>query len=100
MFAFALISVYLFGLRKPGIMTLIPGCFYMFVCSSYLLNAKIGFGLEWGAAYAVAGVLTAAYAALVVRAGLGSPQASRRWAGMAEAKAMETPDDTAEESEA
>lgn len=69
-FAFALISVYLFGRRKPGIMTLVPGAFYMFVVSSYLLNAPIGFNLPWTAAYVVAGVLTAAYVALVVRAGL------------------------------
>ena len=69
-FAFALISVYLFGKRKPGIMTLVPGCFYMFVVSSYLLNAKIGFGLDWSLAYALAGALTAVYCVLVVRAGL------------------------------
>lgn len=94
-FAFALISVYLFGLRKPGIMTLIPGCFYMFVCSSYLLNAKIGFGLEWGAAYAVAGILTVGYAALVLRAGMVRRKRLEN-GGMAEAKAMETPDDSSE----
>lgn len=69
-FAFALLSVYLFGKKKPWIMTFIPGCFYMFVCSSYLLNAKIGFNLPWTAAYIVAGVLTVAYGALIVRAGL------------------------------
>lgn len=94
-FAFALISVYLFGLRKPGIMTLIPGCFYMFVCSSYLLNAKIGFGLEWGAAYAVAGILTVGYAALVLRAGMVRRKRLEN-GGIAEAKAMETPDDSSE----
>ena len=96
-FAFALISVYLFGLRKPGIMTLIPGSFYMFVCSSYLLNAKIGFGLEWGVAYAVAGVLAVAYAGLVVRAGLVRRKRLEN-GGMAEAKAMETPDDSADKA--
>lgn len=96
-FAFALISVYLFGLRKPGIMTLIPGCFYMFVCSSYLLNAKIGFNLEWTVAYIVAGVLTVGYAALVVRAGLVRRKRLEN-GGMAEAKALETPDDTAEKA--
>lgn len=96
-FAFALISVYLFGLRKPGIMTLIPGSFYMFVCSSYLLNAKIGFGLEWGVAYAVAGVLAVVYAGLVVRAGLVRRKRLEN-GGMAEAKAMETPDDSADKA--
>lgn len=69
-FAFALISVYLFGRGKAyWIMTFIPGCFYMFVCSSYLLNAKIGFGLPWVAAYIVAGCLVVGYGALVIRAG-------------------------------
>lgn len=68
-FAFALATVYLCSKRKLWIMTLIPGAFYMFVCSSYLLNASIGFGLEWTAAYIVAGVLTVAYIVLVLRAG-------------------------------
>ena len=88
-FAFALISVYLFGKRKPGIMTLIPGCFYMFVVSSYLLNASIGFNLPWTAAYVVAGVLTVAYAALVVRAGL--KRRRRIESGEIDPKELETP---------
>lgn len=92
-FAFALISVYLFGRRKPAIMTLIPGCFYMFVCSSYLLNAKIGFNLPWTAAYIVAGVLTVAYGALIVRAGLARRR--RIESGELDPTELETPDDTA-----
>ena len=95
-FAFALITVYLFGRRKPWAMTLVPGCFYMFVVSSYLLNAKIGFGLDWPAAYAAAGVLTAAYAALVVRAGL--VRRRRIESGEIDPAALETPDDTAEKA--
>ena len=96
-FAFALISVYLFGRKKPWIMTLVPGCFYMFVCSSYLLNAKIGFGLDWTAAYVVAGVLTVAYAALVVRAGVKRRQ--RIESGELDPAALETPDDSAQRAE-
>lgn len=92
-FAFALISVYLFGRRKPAVMTLVPGCFYMFVCSSYLLNAKIGFNLPWTAAYAVAAVLTVAYGVLVVRAGLARRR--RIEDGELDPTEMETPDDTA-----
>ena len=65
-----MISVYLFGKRKPGAIALVPGCFYMFVVSSYLLNAKIGFGFDWPVAYIVAGLLTIGYGVLVVRAGL------------------------------
>ena len=75
-------------------MTLVPGCFYMFVVSSYLLNAKIGFGLEWTVAYFVAGVLTAAYCVLVVRAGLKRRQ--RIESGVLDPKEFDTPDDTAE----
>ncbi len=69
-FAFALITIYLFGKRKPWIMTLLPGSFYTFVCSSYILNAKFGLGLDWTIAYIASGVITAAYAALLIRTGL------------------------------
>ncbi len=91
-FAFALISVYLFGRRKPGAITLVPGCFYMFVVSSYLLNAKIGFRLDWTLAYVAAGVLTACYGALVVRAGL--KRRARIEGGQLDPTQFETPDDT------
>lgn len=93
-FAFALITVYLFGRKKPWIMTLIPGCFYMFVVSSYLLNARIGFNLDWPFAYGVAAVLTVAYCALVVRAGL--VRRRKIESGAIDPAADETPDDSAE----
>ena len=93
-FAFALISVYLLGRKGPAIMTLIPGAFYMFVCSSYLLNAPIGFRLPWTAAYVVAGVLTVAYLALVVRAGL--KRRARIESGELNPAEFEMPDDSAE----
>ena len=91
-FAFALITVYLFGRAKPWVMTLVPGCFYMFVCSSYLLNAPIGLHLAWPVAYGVAGALTVAYAALVVRAGLRRRR--RIESGELNPAELETPDDT------
>lgn len=69
-FAFALITVYLFKRRKPWPISFVPGCFYMFICSSYLLNAEIGFRLDWTWAYLGAAVLTAAYGAAVVHTGL------------------------------
>ena len=93
-FAFALISVYLAGRRKPWIMTFIPGCFYMFVVSSYLLNARIGFNLDWTAAYIVAGILTVGYGALVLRAGFKRRRHIE--SGEIDPAADETPDDSAE----
>ena len=91
-FAFALITVYLWGRRKPWALTLIPGSFYMFVCSSYLLNEKIGFNLEWSFAYGVAGVLTVGYIVLVARAGL--KRRARIEAGAIEEASFETPKDS------
>lgn len=68
-FAFAMIAIYLRKLGKPYLMALIPGAFYMFVISSYLLNATIGFNLPWNIAYIIGGALTIAYGFLVTRAG-------------------------------
>ena len=61
-FAFAMISIYMMKNKMPYIMALIPGMFYMYVVSSYILNAKIGFSLPWSVSYIGAGVLTLAYA--------------------------------------
>ena len=51
----------------PYAMALVPGTFYLFVITSYILNAHIGFNLPWAAAYALAGLCSCAYVALVVR---------------------------------
>ncbi len=69
-FAFAMITVYMIRHRQQFLMALIPGMFYMFVISSFILNAQIGFNLSWTLSYIIAGVLTAAYAAVVVRSGM------------------------------
>ena len=69
-FAFAMITVYLAKYKKPYLMSLIPGSFYMFIVSSFILNAKIGFNLSWTLAYIIAAALTAAYAVLVARTGI------------------------------
>ena len=71
-FAFAMITVYMMRHRMPFIITLAPGMFYMFIISSYILNAKIGFNLSWTLSYTIAGVLTAAYAAMIIRRGMTS----------------------------
>ena len=68
-FAFAMITVYLLSDKKNYIISLIPGMFYVFIISAYILNAQIGFRLPMSIAY-VGGVLLAiVYAALVIRTG-------------------------------
>ena len=65
-FAFAMVSVYMMQHKMPYLMSLIPGMFYMYVVTSYILNAQIGFNLPWTAAYIVSAVLTLAYGAALV----------------------------------
>ena len=48
------ITVYLAHKRKPYIITLIPAIFMTAVCSSYLIVAKNGFGLDENIGYVVA----------------------------------------------
>ena len=69
-FAFAIMVVYLMKEGKNYLVALIPGAFYMFVISSYILNAPIGFHLSFNLAYIIAGILTAGYIAIVYRTGL------------------------------
>ena len=64
-FAFAMISVYMMRNKMPYLMALLPGMFYMYVVTSYILNAQIGFNLPWAAAYIVSAVLTLAYGTAV-----------------------------------
>ena len=68
-FAFAMITVYMIRHKQPFIMSLVPGMFYMFVISSFILNAVIGFNLPWTASYIVAGILTVCYAGALIRFG-------------------------------
>lgn len=65
-FAFAMITVYLIRQKKFFPISLLPGMFYMFVISSYILEAKIGFRMPqlWGDI--TAAVLTLAYGAVLV----------------------------------
>ena len=65
-FAFAMIAIYMIRHKKPFIMALLPGMFYMFIISSFILNAAIGFNLPWAISYTIAGVLTAAYAVALI----------------------------------
>lgn len=68
-FAFAMISLYLYKLKKPYLISLIPGMFYMFIISAYLLGAKIGFGLPQNIANIIGVVLALVYAGLVINTG-------------------------------
>ena len=68
LFAFAAIVVWMSenGKMKYIWMPLIPGAFYAFVTSSYILNARIGLNLPWNYAYLVAGVLAVAYIVVII----------------------------------
>lgn len=65
-FAFAMITVYMMRNKQPFIMSLVPGMFYMFVISSFILNAAIGFNLPWSISYGIAGALTLAYGVALI----------------------------------
>jgi carbon starvation protein CstA len=69
-FALALVTIYLKLNNKNYWISLVPGMFYTFVISSYILHAPIGFGLEsrlgmnpesYSISYVVAGVLSLLY---------------------------------------
>lgn len=68
LFAFLPISIWMFenGKSKFVWMPLVPGAFYAFATITYIMNAKIGFNLPWGAAYAVGAAVAAAYVAVVI----------------------------------
>ena len=68
LFAFLAISIWMFENGKSNFvwMPLVPGAFYAFATITYIMNAKIGFNLPWGAAYAVGAAVAAAYVAVVI----------------------------------
>lgn len=68
-FTFSLGTVYMIKNKQPYLMALIPGMFYMFVVCSFILNAGIGFNLNWTISYILAGILTLGYSAAVVYTG-------------------------------
>ena len=76
-FAFAMIAVYMMKNNMPYLMAVIPGTFYMYMVSTYILHAPIGFGLGYTLSYILAAVCAAAYAVAIVRFGK-SLQSSRR----------------------
>ena len=68
-FAFAMIALYLYKLKKPYVIALIPGMFYTYVISAYLLSAQIGFNLPAMMANAIAVFLSVVYAWLIISTG-------------------------------
>ena len=77
-FAFAMITIYMMRHKQPFVLSLVPGMFYMFIISSFILNATIGFHLSWPISYTVAGVLTVVYGVVLIRfGGKGKPRLSQ-----------------------
>ncbi len=68
-FAFAMIAVYMMKNNMPYLMAVLPGTFYMYMVSTYILHAPIGFGLSYTLSYILAAVCAAAYAVAIVRFG-------------------------------
>ncbi len=66
-FALAMVTVYMKKHGMPYIMSVIPGTFYMYIVTSYILSAKIGFNMPWTASYILAGVLTIVYDVILIR---------------------------------
>jgi len=52
-FAFAMATVYLYVKKKNYWMTLLPGTFYAFIISTFIVNAKIGLHLPMGISYVI-----------------------------------------------
>ena len=48
---------------KNILFTVIPGAFYLYVVSSFILNAKVGFNLSWDMSYLISGLLSLAFIA-------------------------------------
>lgn len=72
-FAFAAITVYLQAKKGTPkyafLISLIPGCFYLFIISSFLMSQSIGFGLPLPISYAVGAVLVVLYIVVLMRVG-------------------------------
>ena len=60
-FTLAVATAWCIKEKKSIFFTVLPGAFYLFVVSSFILNAKVGFRLPWNFAYALAGLLSLAF---------------------------------------
>lgn len=71
-FAFALIAIYLINNQqgtKYYFIGLLPGMFYCFIISSYILNAKIGLNIPMNISYCISMIAVIVYAIFVVKQG-------------------------------
>lgn len=73
-FAFAMATVYLYKNGKNFLIALIPGIFYTFIITTFILNAKIGFHIPWNVTYPVGAVLTIIYVFLTMKAAKGAKE--------------------------
>ena len=71
-FVFAMITVYMIKNNMPYLMAIIPGTFYMYIISTYILHAPIGLGLNYTLSYILAAICAALYVVSVVKFGKGS----------------------------
>ena len=63
LFAFLCITAWMFenGKGKWAWIPMIPGCFYTFICVTYIANAHIGFTIPWTPSDIIGAVCAAAY---------------------------------------
>ena len=63
LFAFLCITAWMFenGKGKWAWIPMIPGCFYTFICVTYIANAHIGFNIPWTPAYIIGVACAIAY---------------------------------------
>ncbi|MGL5415120.1 MAG: carbon starvation CstA family protein [Clostridium sp.] len=66
-FAFSMITVYLYARKKNYMMALIPGLFYSFIIFTYIINAPIGLGLSLNLSYGLAVLLSIGVGVLTIR---------------------------------
>jgi len=66
-FAFAMITVYLYERSKNYIISLIPGMFYAFIISTFIINAKIGLNVPINIAYVCGAIFTLVWAVLTLK---------------------------------
>ncbi len=70
-FAFAMITVYLYERGKNYIISLIPGMFYAFIISTFIINAKIGFNVPMNIAYICGIIFMILWAVLTLKCAKG-----------------------------
>ena len=68
LFAFLAISIWMFenGKGKYVWIPLIPGSWYAFITTTYIMNAKIGFHIPWTGAYAIGITAAVAYVGVIL----------------------------------